>query len=82
LYGKNFTLAQEVEKAAMETQYNFDGVIKPQHDKDHYRIAYEEFVVPLVKAVQEQQAMIETLNQQLAVTKKEIELLKTKNLVQ
>jgi hypothetical protein len=74
-------IAQEVEKAATETQYNFDGVIKPQHDKDHYRIAYEEFVVPLVKAMQEQQAMIETLNKQLAAMKKEFDLLKTKNLL-
>ena len=52
-------IAQEVEKAADETGYDFDGVIKPAHDKDHYRLAYGEFVVPLVKAMQEQQATIE-----------------------
>jgi len=46
-------IAQEAEKAAQEAGYDFDGVVKPTNDKDHYRIAYGEFVVPLVKAVQE-----------------------------
>ena len=46
-------VAQEVEKAARASNYDFDGVMPPTHDKDHYRIAYGEFVVPLVKAVQE-----------------------------
>jgi hypothetical protein len=45
-------VAQEVAKVAKEVGYDFDGVIPPAHDKDHYRIAYAEFVVPLVKAVQ------------------------------
>ena len=61
-------IAQKVEKAANETGYDFDGVIKPAHDKDHYRLAYGEFVVPLVKAMQEQQKIIgdqkETIAQQ------------------
>jgi len=58
-------IAQEVEKAADETGFNFDAVKKPQNDKDHYSLSYEEFVVPLVKAVQEQQRMIDSLNQRL-----------------
>ena len=61
-------IAQEVEAAANETGYDFDGIIKPAHNKDHYRLAYGEFVVPLVKAVQEQQKLIEgqkeTINKQ------------------
>ena len=71
-------IAQEVEKAAIESHYNFDGVIKPQHDKDHYRIAYEEFVVPLVKAVQEQQQIIEDLKKEMAEMKKEWDIQKMK----
>jgi len=57
----NGFIAQEVEKAAYDAEYVFDGVHKPAHDKDHYRISYATFVVPLVKAVQEQQVMIEEL---------------------
>ena len=63
-------VAQEVEKAAKDCGYNFDGVIRPQHDKDHYRIAYEEFVMPLVKAVQEQQKMIEDMKKEIEELKK------------
>ncbi len=46
-------IAQEVESAAMALDYDFDGVLAPQHDRDHYALAYSQFVVPLVKAVQE-----------------------------
>ena len=45
------------------------GVDPAQNENDHYGLRYAEFVVPLVKAVQEQQVMIEEL-------KKEIEELK------
>ena len=45
--------AQQVEQAAAEVGYDFSGVYKPQNDRDHYALAYAEFVVPLVKAVQE-----------------------------
>ena len=55
-------IAQEVEKAADETGFNFDAVKRPQNDKDHYSLSYEEFVVPLVKAVQEQQRIIDSLD--------------------
>ena len=51
-------IAQEVEAAGKEIQYNFSGVDKPQNNKDFYGLRYAEFVVPLVKAVQEQQEMI------------------------
>lgn len=58
-------IAQEVEKAAKETGYDFNGVHIPQNENDNYSIAYSQFVVPLVKAVQEQQKMIEDLQQQV-----------------
>ena len=86
-------VAQEVEKAAIASNYDFDGVTLPTHDKDHYRIAYGEFVVPLVKAVQElsaqtimqkqlieqQQNKIELQQLQYEVLLKRIEALEKKN---
>lgn len=54
-------IAQEVEKAANEVGYDFNGVHIPQTKEDNYSLAYSEFVVPLVKAVQE----LSTQNQNL-----------------
>ncbi len=54
-------VAQEVEKAANKSGFNFSGVVKPHNDKDPYGIRYAEFTVPLVKATQEQQIIIEDL---------------------
>ena len=64
-------IAQDVIKAADNANYKFDGVNKPQHDKDNYSIAYSQFVVPLVKAVQEQQTMIEQLQKMVEAAKVE-----------
>jgi hypothetical protein len=52
-------IAQEVEEAARSVGYDFSGVDAPKNDKDYYGIRYAEFVVPLVKAVQEQQSEIQ-----------------------
>jgi hypothetical protein len=46
-------VAQEVEKAANDIGYNFSGVDKAKDANDVYGLRYAEFVVPLVKAVQE-----------------------------
>ena len=56
-------IAQEVEAAALKSGYNFDGVNKPKNGDDYYSLAYSQFVVPLVQAVKEQQAIIETQQQ-------------------
>jgi trimeric autotransporter adhesin len=61
-------LAQEVEQAAQEVGYVSSIVYHPSHNNDMYGIAYAEIVVPLVKAVQEQQVIIEkqdSINQAL-----------------
>jgi hypothetical protein len=52
-------IAQEVEAAAQKVGFDFDGVSAPENETDLYGIRYAEFVVPLVKAVQEQQEMID-----------------------
>jgi len=58
-------IAQEVEEAAEEIGYDFSGIIKPANEKSIYNLAYAEFVVPLIKAIQEQQQMIEELQQEI-----------------
>jgi hypothetical protein len=52
-------IAQEVEQAAKAAGYDFNGVHTPVDAHDNYSVSYSQFVVPLVKAVQEQQAQIE-----------------------
>jgi hypothetical protein len=58
-------IAQEVEAAALAAGYDFSGVEKAADEVGMYSVRYAEFVVPLVKAVQEQQALIEDLRAQL-----------------
>ncbi|MBF4494766.1 tail fiber domain-containing protein [Flavobacterium sp. JLP] len=69
-------IAQEVESAANDIGYEFSGVVKPQSDKDFYSLRYSEFVVPLVKAVQEQQTQIEKQQTQIEQQQKDIQELK------
>jgi len=59
-------LAQEVHAAAQNIGYDFSGVDKPKSENDLYGLRYAEFVVPLVKAVQEQQQQIEELKKENA----------------
>jgi hypothetical protein len=74
-------IAQEVENAAREIGYDFSGVDAPKNNKDLYSLRYAVFVVPLVKAVQEQQALIESQNKVIAEIQKENKTLKSENLV-
>jgi len=57
-------IAQEVEKAAKEINFNFHGVDTPKSDKDFYGLRYAEFVPTIVKAIQEQQNQIEELKEE------------------
>ncbi|MBK6783629.1 MAG: tail fiber domain-containing protein [Saprospiraceae bacterium] len=72
-------IAQEVEEAANEVNYDFNGVSKPKSENDLYGVQYASFVVPLVKAVQEQQEMIKNLEKQNEALKTQNEELKTNN---
>ncbi|NNV53983.1 tail fiber domain-containing protein [Limnovirga soli] len=70
-------IAQDVEKAAKKLGYNFSGVDAPKNDDDLYGLRYAEFVVPLVKAVQELSKQNEDLQKQItelkaAITEKAI----------
>ena len=71
-------LAQDVEKAAIDAQYNFSGVSKPSNPNQLYTMTYEQFVVPLVKAVQEQQSLIEKQQEQINMLMKRLEILEKK----
>lgn len=66
-------IAQEVEDAASSVGYDFNGVYKPQNNNDLYGLAYGSFVVPLTKAVQEQQTMIQDLLQELSKLQQEMQ---------
>lgn len=47
-------IAQQVDSAAQQIGYDFSGVYKPKNaTKDVYGLKYSDFVVPLIKAVQE-----------------------------
>ena len=72
-------IAQDVEKTAEDLGYQFSGIDTPDNDNDLYGIRYASFVVPLVKAVQEQQALIEkqqtTIEQQKSDFQNQLQLL-------
>lgn len=70
-------IAQEVEAAAQEVGFNFHGIVKPYGANGTYALRYAEFVVPLVKAMQEQQDIIEAQQEELNALRKEIEAIKT-----
>lgn len=58
-------IAQEVEAAANQLGFKFSGIDKPQNNNDFYGLRYAEFTVPLVKATQEQQVLIEQQQEEI-----------------
>jgi len=72
-------IAQDVERIIKEKGYKLSVVHSPTNPTDNYSIAYGELVVPLVKAVQEQQSMIEKQQQQIDFLLKRIEALEKNN---
>jgi trimeric autotransporter adhesin len=71
-------VAQEVEEAALAAGFDFSGVDKPKNANDLYALRYAEFVVPIVKALQEQQVIIETQNQKIATLEQQVQALMTR----
>ncbi|MEO8146414.1 MAG: T9SS type A sorting domain-containing protein [Bacteroidia bacterium] len=59
-------IAQDVEAAAKELDFDFSGVDAAKNENDVYGLRYAKFTVPLVKAVQELSAKNEKLEQQVA----------------
>lgn len=56
-------IAQDVEDIINKLGYKFDGLNVPQNPTDNYSINYSQFIMPLVKAVQEQQKQINELRE-------------------
>lgn len=54
----NGFLAQEVKALADSLNFNFHALYEPKNSKDTYALRYAEFVIPLVKSLQEQQEII------------------------
>ncbi len=73
----NGFIAQEVEAAAKKLNYEFSGVDKPQNKDGLYGLRYDNFVVPLVKAVQELSQQNDELKNQNNDLQKRIERLET-----
>jgi hypothetical protein len=71
-------IAQDVEKVASEINFNFSGIDKPKNSNDHYSLRYAEFVVPVVKAIQEQQLMIEELKKENKELKERLDKIENK----
>jgi hypothetical protein len=72
-------LAQDVEKAARQIGYDFSGVDAPKNDNGLYGLRYAEFVVPLVKAVQELNVKFEKTEEENEELKRENESIKQQN---
>ncbi|MEO6961480.1 MAG: tail fiber domain-containing protein [Puia sp.] len=67
-------VAQEVEQAAKSIHYNFSGVDAARNDKDLYSLRYSDFVVPLVKSVQELSARNDQLKKDNALLEEQNKL--------
>ena len=69
-------VAQDVERAAKQLDYDFSGVDKPENESSPYGLRYAEFVVPLVKAVQELSKMNDDKDTKIENLQKQIDELK------
>lgn len=65
-------IAQEVEAAGNAINYNFSGVDKPSNEHSPYGLRYAEFVVPMIKAIQEMKAIIDRQQQEIDHLKKKL----------
>jgi trimeric autotransporter adhesin len=68
-------VAQEVEQLIKANSYVFSGVEKPQNEHTHYSLRYAEFVVPLVKGMQELSAKAKAQQDLIATQQRHIETL-------
>lgn len=71
-------IAQEVEATARSIGYDFSGVDVPKNEDGYYGLRYAEFVVPLVKAVQELSVKVNLLQKENERLESEILELKMK----
>ncbi len=72
-------IAQEVEAAAQKVDYNFIGVNAPKNETDYYSIAYAKFVPSIVKALQEQEAKMEKIQDENQALEEKVNALQKEN---
>jgi trimeric autotransporter adhesin len=65
-------VAQEVDAIVKKHGYIFSGVDEPQNERDPYTLRYADFVMPLVKAVQELSALADARQKKIASLKEKI----------
>ncbi len=58
-------IAQDVQRAAQSLGFNFNGIDEPSNTQTPFALRYAMFVVPLTRAIQEQQAEIDQLKAEL-----------------
>jgi trimeric autotransporter adhesin len=68
-------LAQDIELLCKKMNYDFDGIHIPENKSDNYSVAYTQFIMPLVKGMQEQQVVIEKQNTTIETLKNQNETL-------
>jgi trimeric autotransporter adhesin len=68
-------IAQEVEAIVKKTGYVFSGVDAPENENDPYGLRYAEFVVPLVKGMQELTAILKEQEQKIIAQDQKIDSL-------
>ena len=71
-------LAHEVEQAAKAVNYDFSGYAAPKNQWGLYTLSYEQFVVPVIKAMQEQQVIITNQQKQIDLLEKRLTALEIK----
>ena len=71
-------IAQEVEASAKKIGYDFSGVDAPKNENDYYGLRYGDFVVPVVKSIQELSTENDLLKTENAEQKLQIEDLNSK----
>jgi trimeric autotransporter adhesin len=70
-------VAQDVESAIKQSGFtSFAALHKPTNEIDNYSLGYAEFVVPLVKAMQEQQQLLDEMKKEIIELKKLIKAAK------
>ncbi|NUM30985.1 MAG: tail fiber domain-containing protein [Bacteroidetes bacterium] len=62
-------LAQDVKKAADESGFDFPGIDVPRNDKEVYSLRYTDFIMPMVKAIQELKAENDLLKDEIVKLK-------------
>ena len=69
-------LEQQVEQAAKDAGYDLSGVDKRESGKGHLGLRFAEFTIPMVKSMQEQQAMVVELRAQVVALQEDLERLR------